>query len=317
MLGNLAGTRVLVTGGTGFLGHQVVAELKKRRAHPIPLSRSLGYDLRNDGEAMQAMLATKPAIVVHLAATAGGLGANAEIPGTLFRDNMLLGINVVHAAAVARAKLITMGSACSYPENCEPPFSEERFWDGYPEPLNGPYGVSKKAIHVMMKAYRQQFGLQSLYLVPANMYGPGQRSDPNVSFVIPTMIRKFVEAADSGTKTVTCWGTGKATRSFLFVDDAACAVVNACIAGEEEEVINLPGQGETSMSELAGKIAKLAGYEGEIRWDSTKPEGQVRRVLDGTRAKRLLGWEPETSLDAGLEATMARYLKKSVSLGKS
>lgn len=304
---SLQGARVLVTGATGFLGKFVSAAIVERGGAVIPISKSLGFDLRNEAEMLQTLVFDKPDIIVHLAATVGGIGANMAAPATFFRDNMLMGLNVVHAAAISGCKLINIGTTCSYGKFCKTPFKEEDFWGGYPEETNAPYGIAKKAIHVMCEAYRKQYGLHYGYLVPANMYGPEDNFKEKTSHVIPALIKRFVDAAESNAAEVTCWGTGKATRSFLYAPDAAKAIAIACAELDSDQIVNLPGSEEISMKALASLIATLCKYKGDINWDTNKPDGQPRRSLDGGRARTLLGWAPETTLADGLEETIAWY----------
>lgn len=303
----LLGAKILVTGATGFLGKFVSAAIAEQGGTVIPISKSLGFDLRNEAEILQAICFDKPDIIVHLAATVGGIGANMASPATFFRDNMIMGMNVVHAAAIAGCKLINVSTTCGYPKHCKTPFKEEDFWNGYPEETNAPYGIAKKAIQTMCEAYRKQYKLQYGYLIPANMFGPGDNFEEKTSHVIPAMIRRFVEAAEADAPEVTCWGTGKATRSFLFAPDAAKAIAIACAELDSDAIVNLPGSEEISMKALAALVAKLCKYKGTIEWDSTKPDGQPRRALDGTRARALLGWAPETTLAQGLEQTIDWY----------
>lgn len=303
----LSGARVLVTGATGFLGKYVMPALAQLGAEAIPVSKSLGYDLRNETEALQAVLIGKPDIVVHLAATVGGIGANMASPATFFKDNIQMSMNMVHAASMAGAKLVMVGTICSYPKHCPTPFREENFWNGYPEETNAPYGIAKKAIHVMCEAYRKQHQFRYAYLVPCNLYGPFDTFDEKKSHVIPAMIRRFVEAEEAKAPEVTCWGTGKATRSFLFVADAAKAIAIAAADLDSDQIVNLPGSEEISMKKLADLIGKLAKYKGEIIWDPKKPDGQPKRAVDGSRARQLLGWAPEIHLQEGLEQTIEWY----------
>ena len=306
----IEGARVLVTGGTGFLGNYVMEILRERGATPISVSKSQGYDLRSEAETLQAFLAIQPDFVVHLAALCGGIGANMASPGRFFRENMQMGMNVVHATAVAGKKLVAVGSVCSYPKNTKSPFKEEDYWNGYPEETNAPYGIAKKALGVMMEGYRKEFGLRYAYLIPANLYGPLDHFDAEKSHVIPAMIRKFVEAKVKGAPEVVCWGTGKPTRSFLFAADAAEAIVRATYALDTDQIVNLPGKEEISMAALARMISDIVDYKGKIRWNAEAPDGQPKRFIDGTRAKEKLGWEPTTDLEAGLRVTVEWYLSQ-------
>ncbi len=305
----LDGARVLVTGGTGFLGKFVMAALQAQGATAIPISKRLGFDIRNEAEFQGALLIEKPDIVVHLAATVGGIGANMANPATFFDDNMQMGMNVVRGCARAGCKLVTVGTVCSYAKHTPVPFREEDFWNGYPEETNAPYGIAKKAIHVMCEAYRKQFGLSYAYLVPANMYGPHDNFEEKSSHVIPAMIRRFVEATEAEAPEVTCWGTGKATRSFLFAPDAAKAIAIACAKLDDDKIVNLPGSEEVTMKKLAETVARILRYKGKILWDPTRPDGQPKRAVDGTRARQLLAWAPETMLQDGLELTIEWYLE--------
>lgn len=304
---DLSGARILVTGATGFLGQYVMATLQQAGAEGIPLSKSMGYDLRNEGEALQAVLATHPDIIVHLAGIVGGIGANLGQPATFFRDNMMMGMNLIHAAAVGKVKLVTVGTTASYPAEGEIPFREEAFWDGYPEASTASYGIAKKALFAMMQAYRKQFRLHFAYLIPSNLYGPGDAYKGIISSVIPSLVNRMIEARDAGVKEISCWGSGQAIRSFLFAADAAKAIATACAILDENGIVNLPGSEEISVGELATMIAKLVGYSGKILWDRAKPEGRARMVLDGTKAKDLLDWQPETKLADGLKMTVAWY----------
>lgn len=294
------GQRILVTGGTGFLGHYVTLALQKMGAEVIPISKSTGYDLRNEAEALQAMVLARPEVVIHLAAVAGGLERHAKDPGILFRDNMTIGMNVVHATSVAGAKLVTVIPACAYPENAKVPFEEDHFWEGLPEAATEVFGTARKALLMMMRGYQRQYGLRFACLVPTNLYGPGQKDE---SYVIPSLIWKVARARASEDDEVVCWGTGKAKRSFLYVADAAEAIASA-VNLDDDDIVNLPGSEEVTMVDLTEKIVGCMGYEGKVTWDPSKPEGQSRRVLDGSKAKRLLDWEPRTSLENGLEATI-------------
>jgi GDP-L-fucose synthase len=297
--------RVLVTGATGFLGNRLVTELARSGARVYPVSRRLGYDLRDRAEAYRALLDSKAEAVVHLAARVGGIGANAANPDIFFTDNMRMGMNVVEATASAGARLTLLSTVCAYPKHCPVPFREEEFWNGYPEETNAPYGVAKRSLLVMCSAYGAKRGLRYAYLVPCNLYGPGDNFDPGSSHVIPALVQKFSDAVDSGRDSVTLWGTGKATRSFLYVDDAASAIVRAVATGlDHDGPINLPGSEEITIENLASIIGSLVGFRGALFWDPMKPDGQPRRAIDGSRAKDLLAWEPSTKLEEGLRRTV-------------
>jgi nucleoside-diphosphate-sugar epimerase len=295
---------VLVTGATGFLGQHVVAKLQEEGDRVFPVSRALGYDLRDRGEAYRAFLDSKPDVAVHLAARVGGIGANQENPDTFFTDNMRIGMNVVEAAASARSRLVVISTVCAYPKHCQVPFKEEDLWQGYPEETNAPYGLAKRTLIVMCSGYRAKRGLKFGYLVPCNLYGPLDNFDPSASHVIPALIRKFSEAVELGKPKVTLWGTGKATRSFLYVTDAADAIARAVDRLDYDGPVNLPGCPETAIEDVAALIASLVGYNGAIFWNPERPDGQPRRAIDGTRAKELLGWEPSTPLDLGMKRTV-------------
>lgn len=306
-MSSLVGARVLCTGGTGFLGTHVCRELTQRGAQIYPVSRRIGYDLRNEAEVLSAVLAVRPTIIIHLAATVGGIGANMDAPGTFFRDNIVMGVNVIHASAVARVPVIVAGTLCSYAKFTKIPFKEEDFWEGFPEETNAPYGMAKKALLVMCQAYRKQYGLSFGYVVPCNLFGPEDNFHPHTSHVIPALIRRFMEAKDQNRESVVCWGSGKATRAFLYVKDAAKAIVRACEALDYDGPVNLAGTEEVKVQDLAEMVAKEVGYKGKIEWDLSKPDGQPRRAVDGTLAKEILGWAPETGLSDGIRETVRWY----------
>lgn len=305
---SLKGAKVLVTGGTGFLGQRVCAALSVAGAEAIPVSRRTGYDLRDEAQALTAMFLAKPDVVVHLAATVGGIGANQAAPATFFSENMKLGMNVIHAATVVGARIVFLSTVCAYPKFCPAPFHEADIWNGFPEETNAPYGIAKRALLVMLQAYRRQFGTRFCYIVPTNLFGPGDNFDERSSHVIPALIKRFHEAYVAKAQKVVCWGTGKATRSFLYVDDAAKAIAMACAGLDDDVPVNLSGAGETTMADLAQRIADLTCFEGEIEWDPSKPDGQPRRLVDGTRAHELLGWSPTTSLNEGLKRTVEWFV---------
>lgn len=303
-----AGRRVLVTGGSGFLGRVVVARLIDRGADVVA-PRSGDTDLR-DAAATDRLFATiRPDQVVHLAATVGGIGANLAAPATLYLDNLLMGTNVVEAARRHDvAKTVLVGTICSYPKLTPVPFREEHLWDGYPEETNAPYGVAKKALLVHAQANLTQYGQRSIYLLPTNLYGPGDKFHPSVSHVIPALIKKFVEAVERGDDKVPVWGTGRATREFLYVDDAAEGIVLAAELYDELEPVNLGANREVSIREVAETIARLTGFAGDLVWDPTKPDGQPRRRVDASRAEARFGWRATTDFERGLRATIDWYL---------
>lgn len=309
-MSTLSGARILVTGGTGFLGSRVVHEMEYRSAEVYQASRTIGYDLRNESEALTAFLTSRPDIVVHLAAVVGSVGTCEKFPGSMFRDNVQIGMNVVHASAVARAKLIVVGDASSYPEDAKSPLKESDFWDGLPDKACAPFGIAKRMLHAMCGTYQVQFALKYGYLVPTNLYGPGQKDRGQDAAVIPALIHRFIEAKTSGLQEVTCWGTGKAIRSFLHVDDAAIAVVTACERLELGEFINLPGSEGIQIEKLATMIAELVGYTGTIKWDPSMPEGRRKKILDGERALKILDWKPAIPFTEGLADTVKWYLEQ-------
>jgi GDP-L-fucose synthase len=305
----LDGRKVLLTGASGFLGKRVAAHLHDSGALVIPVHRKTGYDLTREVDAYKAVIEYRPDIIIHLAAKVGGIIANMAHPASFFNENMQMGLNIVNAAHLIRARVIVVGTICSYPKNCPVPFKEEDFWYGFPEETNAPYGIAKKALLVMLQAYQREHDLRFGYLAPTNLYGPEDNFDEKFSHVIPAMIKRFIEAKRDGKTEVTLFGTGKVTRSFLYVEDAAEVVMLAAAKLDHPDVVNLPGSPEISMSELGSLIAKVVGYSGSIVWDPSKPDGQPRRFIDGTRVKELLGWAPSTALEEGLQKTVNWYLK--------
>jgi GDP-L-fucose synthase len=301
---DLTDKKVLVTGGAGFLGKHVVAELERLGVKDIFVPRRSDYDLTN----MQAVFAMysfmRPDVVIHLAAEVGGIGANQDNPGRYFYANTAMGLNLIELARVFMVqRFVFVGTVCSYPKHCPTPFCEDDIWNGYPEETNAPYGIAKRAIMEMLSAYHKQYGMASACLVPANLYGLGDNFDTRTSHVIPALIRKFVGAQES----VTLWGTGEATREFLHVTDAARAVVLAAEKISDPAPINLGTGEEIRIADLAQKIATLCDFQGEVVFDSTKPDGQPRRTLDYTRAKTLLDWTPQVDFDAGLQEVIHAY----------
>jgi GDP-L-fucose synthase len=300
--------RIVVTGGAGFLGGEVVDELRRRGAREIVVPRSREYDL-TDASRVRALFAdARPDLVLHLAAKVGGIGANRRSPGTFFRDNMAMGLHVLEEARRAGTpKVVIAGTICAYPKFAPVPFREDDLWNGYPEETNAPYGVAKKALLVMAQAYRQEFGSNFVMVFPVNLYGPRDNFDLEDSHVIPAMIRKFVEAGLAGAGSVDLWGDGTPTREFLYVSDAARGLVDAAERYDDPDPVNLGAGFEIPMKDLAAKVARAAGYAGAIRWDAGRPNGQPRRMLDVSRARERFGFEASTSLDDGLARTLAWY----------
>jgi len=298
----------LVTGGAGFLGGQVVRELRARGAGHIIVPRSREFDLTDAAAARRLFENELPDLVLHLAAKVGGIGANQKLPGTFFRDNMAMGLNVIEEARRAGTnKLVIAGTICAYPKFAPVPFREDDLWNGYPEETNAPYGVAKKALLVMAQAYRQEFGSNFVMLFPVNLYGPGDNFDLETSHVIPAMIRKFEAARDGSKNEVVLWGDGSPTREFLYVDDAARGLVEAALHYDDPDPVNLGAGFEISMHELARTIAAKIGYTGELIWDTTRPNGQPRRMLDTSRAAARFGFKAEVGLEEGLSRTIAWY----------
>ncbi|MFZ4732922.1 MAG: GDP-L-fucose synthase family protein [Pirellulales bacterium] len=304
---DLSQKRVVVTGGAGFLGRAVCRVLRRRGVSEsrlfVPRRREFNLTLESDVERLYAT--ARPQVVIHLAAEVGGIGANMAEPGRFFFANMSMGMHLVeHARRNDVEQFVHTGTVCAYPKHCPVPFREESIWDGYPEETNAPYGIAKKSIFVMLDGYRRQYGMRSAVVVPVNLYGPWDNFDPVTSHVIPALIRKCEEARLAGADEVVCWGTGEATREFLYVEDAAEAIVRAAEVMEEPTPINLGGGTEISIRDLVTKVALACGYDGRISWDASKPNGQPRRSLDISRAGRLLDWHPKQDFDSGLEATV-------------
>ena len=305
----LTGRRVVVTGGAGFLGRRVVAELVERGADVVA-PRSSEFDLTVPGTA-EAMLAEhEPSIVVHLAADVGGIGYNLDHPARLYLSNLLMGTHLIEATRHAPGvdKTVLVGTVCSYPKFTPVPFAEGDLWDGYPEETNAPYGIAKKAHLIHAQVNEHEYGQRFAYLIPTNLYGPGDKFHPSVSHVIPALIKKCVEAQESGADQVEVWGTGSASREYLYVDDAAEAIVRAAEVDTTAEPVNLGADCEITIKETVETIARLVGFEGDLRWDPTKPDGQPRRAVDGSRARALLGWSPTMDFEQGLRATIDWYL---------
>ena len=308
----LAQQRIVVTGGAGFLGKNIQAELRQsgveERNILIPTIEE--YDLTKEQDVIRMYDDMAPTVVIHLAAEVGGIGANRENPGRFFYANMAMGLHLIeHARIRGLAKFVQVGTICAYPKFTPVPFKEEDLWNGYPEETNAPYGIAKKALLVMLQAYRQQYGLNGIYLLPVNLYGPGDNFDLQSSHVIPALIRKFVEANQRGDDKVEVWGTGSVSREFFYVEDCARGIVMATQNYDDDEPVNLGAGFEITIKDLAEKIKKLTGFKGQLTWDTTQPDGQPRRCLDISRAKTLFDFEARTSFDEGLKATIEWYSK--------
>jgi len=300
--------RVIVTGGAGFLGSFVVAGLKARGCTNIFVPRSRDCNLLDRKAIARLFKDTQPTMVLHLAAVVGGIGANREHPGKFFYENAIMGIELIEQARQFHlSKLLVAGTICAYPKFTPVPFLEEELWNGYPEETNAPYGVAKKAILVQCQAYRQEYGLNAVYLLPVNLYGPRDNFDPQTSHVIPALIKKCVDARERGDKFIECWGTGNPTREFLYVEDAAEGILRAAEHYDKPDPVNLGSGREISIRDLVNLIAKLTGFAGEIRWDPTKPDGQPRRCLDVQKAQREFGFQASTPFEEGLRKTIHWY----------
>ncbi|MCL0040765.1 GDP-L-fucose synthase [Thermodesulfovibrionales bacterium] len=303
--------RVVVTGGAGFLGSFVVEQLQKKNPKSIFVPRSKDYDLREKEAIVRLYEDSKPDIVIHLAASVGGIGANRKNPGKFFYDNAIMGIQLMeYARRYGMAKFVALGTVCAYPKYTPVPFKEEDLWNGYPEETNAPYGLAKKMLLVQLQAYRQEYGFNGIYLLPVNLYGPQDNFDPEFSHVIPAIIKKFVDAKIEGKDKVTAWGTGEVTREFLYVEDAAKGIVLATERYNQPEPVNIGAGEEIKIKDLVYLIKDLVGFEGEVEWDISKPDGQPRRRLDTSRAKREFGFEAKIDLETGLKKTICWYLEQ-------
>ena len=310
MSGFFENRRVVVTGGAGFLGGYVTEGLQKRGCKSILVPKIEDYDLVNIDDTIRMYDDMKPDIVIHLAAVVGGIGANREHPGEFFYKNLMMGVQLIEQGRLRNIeKFVAIGTVCAYPKFTPVPFKEEDIWNGYPEETNAPYGLAKKMLLVQSQAYRAEYGFNSIFLLPVNLYGPGDNFDPAGSHVIPALIKKCVDAIDSDADYIDCWGTGSASREFIYVADAAEGILLATEHYNGPEPVNIGAGFEITIKELAEKIVELTGFTGEIRWDSSKPDGQPRRRLDVSKANKYFGFEAKKPFDEGLKATIDWYRK--------
>ena len=300
--------RITITGGKGFLGKHIIKAFQDRGCQKITVADLPEYNLIDLKDVKRLYTETKPDIVVHLAAKVGGIGFNRENSGSLFYENIMMGVQLIHEGYLHNIdKFVALGTICAYPKFTPVPFKEDDIWNGYPEETNAPYGLAKKMMLVQSQAYRQQYGFNSIFLLPVNLYGPGDNFDPNSSHVIPALIKKCVDARNKGEKTIEVWGTGHATREFFYVEDAACAIVEATIKYNKSEPVNIGAGFEISIKDLAELIIELTGYQGKIIWNPKQPDGQPRRMLDTTRAYEEFGFKATTDFREGLKKTIAWY----------
>lgn len=305
---NLATKRICVTGGAGFLGRHLIRKLRAHGAHEIFVPEYPEFDLVREADIIRMIDTAKPDIIIHLAAKVGGIGANREKPGEFFYDNLMMGVQLIHQSWLKGVeKFVAIGTICAYPKYTPIPFKEEDIWNGYPEETNAPYGLAKKMLLVQSQSYREQYGYNSIFLLPVNLYGPGDNFNPASSHVIPALIRKFLEAKEQGSSQIVAWGDGSPTREFIYVEDAAEGIVLATEKYNQSQPVNIGSSFEISIRELTEMIARLTGFEGEIRWDTSKPNGQPRRKLDTTRAREAFGFEAKTDFEEGLKRTIDWY----------
>lgn len=305
---DLAGTRVVVTGGAGFLGSYVTDILHRRGCCTVMVPRSRSYDLTTMSGVERMYDHMRPDVVIHLAADVGGIGANRRHPGRYFYNNLMMGVQLMEQARLRNInKFVAVGTVCAYPKHTPVPFSEDDLWQGYPEETNAPYGLAKKMLLVQAQAYRQEYGFNAIYLLPVNLYGPGDNFDPDSSHVIPALIKKCFDAIDAGQNHITCWGTGSASREFIHAADAAEGIVRATEYYDSPDPVNLGSGQEISIRDLVETIARITGFAGEIRWDTSKPDGQPRRCLDTTRAENTFAFRATIDLESGLQETVQWY----------
>ena len=300
--------RIIVTGGAGFLGGYVTEGLRKRVCKNILVPKIEDYDLVDINDILRMYEDMKPDIVIHLAAVVGGIGANLEHPAEFFYKNLMMGVQLIEQGRLRNIeKFVAIGTICAYPKFAPVPFKEEDIWDGYPEETNAPYGLAKKMLLVQSQSYRAEYGFNSIFLLPVNLYGPGDNFNPASSHVIPALIKKCVDAVESGADHIDCWGTGNVSREFIYAADAAEGILLATEYYDSPEPVNIGASFEITIRQLSEKIAELTGFSGELRWDSSRPDGQPRRCLDVSRAKKHFGFEAKTPFDEGLKATIDWY----------
>lgn len=305
---DLSAKRICVTGGAGFLGTHLIRKLKSHGAREIFVPEYPEYDLVREADILRMIDSAKPDIIIHLAAKVGGIGANREKPGEFFYDNLMMGVQLIHHAwRQGVEKFVAIGTICAYPKFTPIPFKEEDLWNGYPEETNAPYGLAKKMLLVQSQAYREQYGYNSIFLLPVNLYGPGDNFNPASSHVIPALIRKCLEAKEQGSSEIVAWGDGSPTREFIYVEDAAEGITLATEKYNSSEPVNIGASFEISIKDLTETVARLTGFEGSIRWDTSKPNGQPRRKLDTTRAREAFGFEAKTDFEEGLRRTIDWY----------
>jgi GDP-L-fucose synthase len=308
---DLATKRICVTGGAGFLGTHLIRRLTEHGAREIFVPRYPEYDLVREADIIRMIDTAKPDIIIHLAAKVGGIGANREKPGEFFYDNLMMGVQLIHQSWLKGVeKFVAIGTICAYPKYTPIPFKEEDLWNGYPEETNAPYGLAKKMLLVQSQAYREQYGYNSIFLLPVNLYGPGDNFNPASSHVIPALIRKCLEAKEQNATEIVAWGDGSPTREFIYVEDAAEGITLATERYNSSEPVNIGSGFEISIKDLTETIARLTGFTGGIRWDTSKPNGQPRRRLDTTRAREAFGFEAKTDFEEGLKRTIAWYVNE-------
>lgn len=308
---DLSRQRICVTGGAGFLGKHLINKLHDHGAKEIFVPNYPDYDLVKESDIQRMIREAQPDVIIHLAAKVGGIGANREHPGEFFYDNLMMGVQLIHNAwKMGVSKFVAIGTICAYPKFTPIPFREEDLWEGYPEETNAPYGLAKKMLLVQSQAYREEYGYNSIFLLPVNLYGPGDNFNPESSHVIPALIRKCLEAKEQGASEIVAWGDGSPTREFIYAEDAAEGITLATMRYNNSDPVNIGSSFEISIKDLTELIAKLTGFEGDIRWDTSKPNGQPRRKLDISRAKERFGFEAKTSFEDGLKQTIDWYINE-------